>query len=192
MSVKVDSRCQTVFNPDNAIYPSIRGKFDENGGPMESCDPNSVTTSVATSMASTEETETQECLSAGNSSIKPQNMNHKRAIDCKQPLPQDSGKRRKRSYPLYQAFEDDQPASKEQGKSPFLLSEKQPISKELVQNTRQYLGMIMNYLDSTTQDMSCEIAPETKAAMRLSTQMLEQKYNEETKRFNMGQSLCEI
>lgn len=158
---------------------------------MESCDSNSVPTSVATSMASTEETEIQQCIPAGNNAITPHKMNHKRATDCKQPLPQDSGKRRKRS-PRHQVFEDDQLASKEQGKNPFTLSEKLPISKELVQNTRRYLEMIMNYLDSTTEDMPSEIAPEMKAAMRLSTQMLEQKYNEETKRYNQEQSLCEV
>ncbi|KAJ5763129.1 hypothetical protein N7533_001810 [Penicillium manginii] len=58
--------------------------------------------------------------------------------------------------------------------------------------TRRYLDMIMNYLDSTTEDMPSKISPEMKAAMRLSTHMLEQKYNEETKRFNKERSMCEI
>lgn len=178
-TVKVDSMDQTVFNLDTAIYPSIRGIFDENGGPLESCDSNSVQTSVATSMASPEETEIPQCISAENNAMKPQNMNHERATDRKQPLLQGSGKRRKRLYPHHQ---DDQPASKE------VL----PISKELVQNTRQYLDMIMNLLDSTTEDMPSKVLPEMKAAMRLSTHMLEQKFDEETKRFNKERSMCEI
>lgn len=73
--------------------------------------------------------------------------------------------------------------SKEQGKSPFLPSEKQSVSKRLIQNTRQYFKIIMNYVTSAIREISSEITQEIRAVLELTTQLLQQKYNEETKEF---------
>lgn len=105
----------------------------------------------------------------------------KTALDCAQRSPRESGKRIRISYPLHGAVEDNQPVSKEQGKGPLIRSEKLSVTNELVQNTRQYFDMIMNYLDSAAQEISSEITTEMKAALQLATKLLQQKYNEETK-----------
>lgn len=181
-----DSRCPTVFNLGTTTYPSIRGKFEEKGGSLESCESNSVPTSIATSMASSEETQIPERILAENNAIQFQTMTFKRASDCAQREPRESGKRIRILYPLHEAFEDDKLVSDEQEKNSFMSSEKQTISKGLIQNTRRNFEMIMNYLDSATRETSSELTPETKAALQLTTQLLQQRYNEETKEVELG------
>ncbi|KAJ5569226.1 hypothetical protein N7450_011712 [Penicillium hetheringtonii] len=163
------------------MQPHIRLFIHENDGDLECLDPNSTATSVATSVACPEETEIPEVIPAEKNIIKSQEMGYKRAIDCVKPSLWESGKQIRVSYPLQEAFKDNQSVSKEQGKGPFLPSEKQSVSKELILNTRQYLEMMMNYLYSATRDTSFEITPEMKAPLQLTTQLLLPKHSMETK-----------
>ncbi|CAI7605564.1 unnamed protein product [Penicillium manginii] len=186
-----NSSYHTIFNLDSTAYPFIQDKIDESGEGLERLDSNSTATSVATSVACAEETEIPERIPAENNAIKSQEMRFKRAIDCVQPSLRESGKRIRVSYPLQGAFKDDQSVSKEQRKSPFLPSEKQSVSKELILNIRQYLEMMMNYLDSATRDTSSEITPKMKAPLQLMTQWLLQKHNTETKEVELGPDFAE-
>jgi putative NIF3 family GTP cyclohydrolase 1 type 2 len=107
LSVKVDSRYPTIFNPDTTIYPFIYEEIKKNNSGLECLDSNSAATSVTTLVACLEETQIPERISTENNIIISQRIGHKMAINYTQSSLRESGKRIRVSYPLQGAFEED-------------------------------------------------------------------------------------